>query len=322
MIIAPSKEFYTKISAKRAPKSSGKPSLKRNPLRLKFARRIKYRSRHWRRLAQRRGSNSQAFQAILHDGALATQPLQHRVVLYLAWGQITPAKKTALANLAASGLDVFVIVNRKASEDYKSYIPHAKVVMDRPNWGGDFGGWKDGVQQFDLSGYDFVYFVNDSIIGPWAPVTEHLDAFEQSEAQVFAAGDAVEWIHYIQSYFFGVSALIYYSTSFQEFWRDFMLVDNRTYIVAQGEMAMSISLWDNAWYVVAPCAEIHKNSEVSTRKILGMVGDGRAHYVNRRWKEAYRRAIFKEYHFPIVRIKLLVDTYDYMVDEISDLVEM
>ena len=50
--------------------------------------------------------------------------------------------------------------------------------MDRPNWGGDFGGWKDGVQHFDLS-YDFLYFVNDSIIGPWAPVTEHLDAFER-----------------------------------------------------------------------------------------------------------------------------------------------
>jgi hypothetical protein len=175
---------------------------KYKPYRVALSNRIK----HQLRLARRRFSGNKALQASLHDGALASKQPQRRVVLYLAWGEITPAKKTALANLAASGLDVFVIVNRKSSADYKAYLAYARVVMDRPNWGYDFGGWKDGVQHFDLSEYDFLYFVNDSIIGPWAPVTQHLDAFEQSEAEVFGVTDSAEWMHYIQSYFFGLSA--------------------------------------------------------------------------------------------------------------------
>ena len=248
MIVTPSKEIYASY----------------RPYRITLSNRIK----HQTRLARRRFSGNKALQASLYDGALASEPPKHRVVLYFAWGGITLAKKTALVNLAASGLDIFVIVNRRASGDYKAYLPYARMVMDRPNWGRDFGGWKDGVQHFDLSTYDFIYFVNDSIIGPWAPVTKHLDAFERSEAEVFGLTDSAEGMHYIQTYFFGLSAKLYHSAILQRFWGGFKFVNNNKYVIHFGEMMLSKLLLDRQWYIVAPFAELGKIHMQNMNKLL------------------------------------------------------
>ncbi len=236
-------------------------------------------------------------------------------MLYLAWGQMTPAKQTALANLAASGLDIFVIVNRRASGDYEAYLPYARMVMDRPNWGYDFGGWRDGVQHFDLSGYDFIYFVNDSIIGPWAPVTEHLDAFEQSEAEIFGVTDNFGWMHHIQSYFFGLSAKIFHSATVQELWQSFKLINRVQHAIYFGELALSKLLWDFNWYIVAPRSELdeaygviwHKDAMSRFSDILGPNNK----YLNNRvilrstTTTAYYQQIVEDYHFPILKVRLL-----------------
>ena len=64
MIVTPSKEI----------------NANHKPYRLTLSNRIK----HQLRLARRRFSGNKALQASLYDGALASKPPQHRVVLYLA----------------------------------------------------------------------------------------------------------------------------------------------------------------------------------------------------------------------------------------------
>ena len=311
MIVTPSKERY----------------YSHRPYRLTLSNRIK----HQTRLARRRFSGNKALQASLYDGALASKPTQHRAVLYVAWGEITPAKKTALANLAASGLDIFVIVNRKASGDYKAYLPYARVVMDRPNWGYDFGGWKDGVQHFDLSGYDFIYFVNDSIIGPWAPVTEHLDAFEQSEAKVFGMTDNFGWMHHIESYFFGLSAELYHSIRLQGFWRKFKYKNRRKHAIDLGEMALSTILLDYNWYIVASRADLDNKYILNCNKSLEifdeMLGSGKH---NKRAKTVnvslygttliYYKSLIKDYNLPIFKVRL-ISTFPHQIDEFAQLIK-
>ena len=311
MIVTPSKEIYAS----------------HKPYRITLSNRIK----HQTRLARRRFSGNKALQASLYDGALASKPSQHRVVLYFAWGEITLAKQTALTNLAASGLDVFVIVNRKSSEDYRAYLPYARMVMDRPNWGYDFGGWKDGVQQFDLSGYNFIYFVNDSIIGPWAPVTEHLDAFEQSEAEVFGVTDSAEWMHHIQSYFFGLSAELYHSAILQRFWGRFKFINNNKYVIHFGEMMLSKLLSDREWYIVAPRAELDNKYSQNCNKLLerfdSILGDGKHNKRNKKGTISrynttmtYYEALIKDYNLPIFKARL-ISTFPHQIDEFVELIQ-
>ena len=308
MIVTPSKEIRDSYK----------------PYRLTLSNRIK----HQTRLARRRFSSNKALQASLYDGALASKPPQHRVVLYVAWGEITLAKKTALANLAASGLDVFVIVNRKSSADYEAYLPYARVVMDRPNWGYDFGGWKDGVQHFDLSGYSFIYFVNDSIIGPWAPVTQHLDAFERSEAEVFGVTDSAEWMHYIQSYFFGLSAELYNSIILQRFWDGFKFINNNKYVIHFGEMMLSKLLSDRDWYIAASRAELdnkyRQNWNDSIKRFDIILGDGKHNKKGSKSRYnttmTYYEALIKDYNLPILKARLL-STFPHQVDEFAQLIK-
>ena len=294
MIVTPSKERRAKYK----------------PYRVALSNRIK----HQARIARRRFSGNRAFQASLYDGELASKQPQRRVVLYLAWGEITPAKKTALASLAASGLDVFVIVNRKSSADYKAYLAYARVVMDRPNWGYDFGGWKDGVQYFNLSEYDFLYFVNDSIIGPWAPVTQHLDAFEQSEAGVFGVTDSVKITHHIQSYFFGLSAEVYRSTPFQKFWHEIMFLNDRGYAIHKGEIEISLILQNYLWYIVAHYSELLDNDRNNANKVLSIVGNRKKYLWDVGGVTLYHREIIKKYNFPIIKTILILHNPNYLDD--------
>ena len=297
---------------------------KNNPFTLSPVKKIRYLIKHKARTTRRRISSNKAFQPLIYDGRLASNRPQGRAILYLAWGEITLANKNALINLTASGLDIFIIVNRKSARDYKAYIPYARKVMDRPNWGNDFGGWKDGVQHFDLSSYNFIYFTNDSIIGPWAPISNHLNAFETSEAEVFGITDSIKINHYIQSYFFGVSSTVYNASDFQKFWSDFLFINKQGYLIGNGELSLSKPLHKYYWYIVAPRSELAKKYELNKDRIMNIVGDNKiAAFKNGHIKggiDVYHRKVVDDYNFPIVKVdKFLID--EYYINKFGHLIE-
>lgn len=82
----------------------------------------------------------------------------------------------------------------------------------------DFGSYKRAYQQADLSGYDVVYLVNDSVVGPLQPLEPYLQRMEAlgTDAFGFALNPSRHGRH-LQSWFIGLKPSVFRASWFSEF---------------------------------------------------------------------------------------------------------
>ena len=82
----------------------------------------------------------------------------------------------------------------------------------------DFGSYKRAYQQADLSGYDVVYLVNDSVVGPLQPLEPYLLRMEAlgTDAFGFALNPSRHGRH-LQSWFIGLKPSVFRASWFAEF---------------------------------------------------------------------------------------------------------
>jgi len=82
----------------------------------------------------------------------------------------------------------------------------------------DFGSYKRAYQQADLSGYDVVYLVNDSVVGPLQPLEPYLQRMEAlgTDAYGFALNPSRHGRH-LQSWFIGLKPSVFRASWFAEF---------------------------------------------------------------------------------------------------------
>ena len=82
----------------------------------------------------------------------------------------------------------------------------------------DFGSYKRAFRQADLTGYDFVYLVNDSVVGPLSPLAPYLQRMEALGADAFGLVlNPSRHGRHLQSWFIGLKPSVFRAPWFAEF---------------------------------------------------------------------------------------------------------
>jgi len=118
-----------------------------------------------------------------------------------------------------------------------------RQVIWRRNVGYDFGAYKDAIAALgDLSCVDRLLLMNDSVYGPFRPLTEILNTIDPTQTDLWGITDSWDGHYHIQSYFvlFFKEALL--SKTFNRFWRRMPYVNSKPWLIRNGEIKLTQQL--------------------------------------------------------------------------------
>lgn len=144
-----------------------------------------------------------------------------------------------LSYLAERGIAPVVVSNLPlADSDREKLIALSWLVIERPNIGYDFGGYREGVLSVleRITSLDALYLFNDSM---WFPLYGDSDAIEQCRAAnedvfgLFVSRLSNRRIprEHVQSYFFRFSKKLIKEIEFANYWRRMKLIDHKATVV-------------------------------------------------------------------------------------------
>ena len=195
----------------------------------------------------RRRRHDTAFEASFpcHDGRVA---LSDRIVLFLIFQPqgIAESVFDTCLHFISKGYAPFVVSNAPLStNDVQRLKPVTWKALERPNFGYDFGGYRDGILSLRRWKIDprFLCILNDSI---WFPLYDDETLLETAEARVDAVsgtilrpdGDSP----FLESYFYLIPRSVYRSDGFLSYWSNMKLTSNKYKVIRQGEKGFSRAL--------------------------------------------------------------------------------
>ena len=159
------------------------------------------------------------------------------------------------AHLLETGFVPLVVSNTSMSAaDRATFEEMSHVVVERPNFGYDFGGYRDGVWLVEKLGLQpkQVLFLNDSV---WFPISDTSTLLAEMRdipddyvgTQVF--GDITETGRkrgFFGSYCFLIKSALWKSEAFQSYWADYRVSSNKEVTLRRGERAFSRGMLDAA----------------------------------------------------------------------------
>lgn len=179
----------------------------------------------------------------LLDGDVAPS---RKVAIFLIFqpGKVLESTLVTLKHLTSNGYAPLLVSNCPLSaEDNARLKPLCWKIMQRPNVGYDFGGYRDGIEflksEDDLP--DCLLVLNDSI---WFPMREDTDIVKQMEAR---KSDVVGMSlngnsrPHIQSFFFLFKGIIS-DPAFLDYWQKLPLYDHKRLVVKRCEIGMTGAL--------------------------------------------------------------------------------
>jgi Rhamnan synthesis protein F len=207
-----------------------------------------------------------------HDWRLARQRKVHagscllgrRAAIYLIFPQdgVQSSHLRSIEYLLENGYSPLVVSNQPLSaKDLKRLLPISWRVIERANFGYDFGGYRDGILSLapQLAGIDRLVLVNDSC---WFPLPGAANWLTEAEALGVDYSAAtwtgavkrpapadfgrIDWrvdkslrnFHYA-SYAIGISQRILRDPGFLAFWQGFRLTQDKNRTVRRGEIGLT-----------------------------------------------------------------------------------
>lgn len=173
--------------------------------------------------------------------------MSHKVAIYLVYqpkGLSNSTFKTINA-LKRNGFSVMVVSNAKLSgADLNRLSIEAEVTLERPNYGIDFGGYRDAVLclwSYQIS-IDELLILNDSILCHCGDFDDFMSSIEEcSEDVISAVGlkgrQKEETI--LASYFVMFRRVVLVHPAFIKFWQTYRMANSRYTTVRRGERALS-----------------------------------------------------------------------------------
>lgn len=179
-----------------------------------------------------------------------------RLAIYLLYQPSGVSQSTveACQHLATAGFGVLIVSNCVvSSSDAQRLYPWVVGVLERPNFGYDFGGYRDGILWASKQGWptENLLLVNDSI---WFPATatngtEWLDALVDAPADFCGAVElsgrrSEAQLANAKAPFFGSFFLLFKSRallhpSFMQFWMQYKMTSNKYATIRRGERRIS-----------------------------------------------------------------------------------
>jgi len=199
----------------------------------------------WEPVARRRHD------AALLQGFPLTQgsvPLGSKVAIILCWqpNGIVPSFLETLDHLIRNGYAPFVVANAAIlASDRPDIISRSWRTMERPNFGYDFGGYRDGLVMLRRWGVtpERLVIMNDSV---WFPVWASDDTLQQAER---TASDVAGMIlrnrndsDFLESYFFSIKGTVLDHAGFRAFWDGLRLTSNKYKVIRRGERGFGAAL--------------------------------------------------------------------------------
>ena len=192
----------------------------------------------------------------LHDRKLARgfptfdgdQPLGPKVALVLCWQPqgLAPSFHDKLRHLVDNGYAPFVVSNAPLSAaDQAAIKPLIWRAVERPNFGYDFGGYRDGLillRQWAVHP-DRLVILNDSV---WFPLWSGDVTLQRAEASAFDVVGTIlrrrDDLAFLESYFFSIRGPVLDHPGFRAFWDQLRLTSNKYKVIRRGERGFGLAL--------------------------------------------------------------------------------
>jgi len=181
----------------------------------------------------------------IHDGR---QPLLVNVAILLIFqpkGLLASTLRTC-EHLRQNGYAVLIVANSKLSEkDISTLKPACWRIMQRPNFGYDFGGYRDGVLHILNAEIrpDNLLIMNDSIWFPLFPESDLLAALVRSDLDVCGPvmqdNSRKDSKQHIQSYMINFKKRALETEAFERYWQRLPIANSRTVAIKLGEKALT-----------------------------------------------------------------------------------
>lgn len=181
----------------------------------------------------------------IFQGALEVQK-DAAVLLLFPRPQLLESTFEQLNFWQKSGVSPVAVVNGSVgSEERKRLLQHVHLLIERPNYGYDFGGYQAGVLEVLRRGYelDNLFIMNDSI---WFPLNKKCDLIDKARtvpADLFGIfyNRRPKQPHrsHLQSYFYRFNHQVYKSPEFRAFWSDLIVYNNKDLTVRRNEMRLT-----------------------------------------------------------------------------------
>lgn len=217
-------------------------------------------------------STSQLYSPYLYDLTLRRKVqvsrgavgLKKHVAIYAIapFHGVWPSHLMALDYLLASGISPIVVSNSPLSDQEKNSISdRAALVIERPNYGYDFGAFREGwlYLRDHLENTSRVTMLNDSVWFPAPGSANWFDAVEQQGTMITGAAsnfggerkvpEALSLQHWkyssrasnfhLQSFALSFSSEAIRDPALTKFWASYPMVNNKELTVQRGEIGLS-----------------------------------------------------------------------------------
>lgn len=179
------------------------------------------------------------------EGRVAIGP---KVALVLCWQPKGMAESflDTLDHLIEEGYAPFVVSNSPLSDaDRASLQSRVWRAIERPNFGYDFGGYRDGLRllrQWNVHP-DRLVILNDSI---WFPLWPEDKTLQRAEASPFDVTGTIlrhrDGSVFLESYFFSIRGAVLGHPAFRAFWDTLRLTSNKYKVIRRGERGFGHAL--------------------------------------------------------------------------------
>lgn len=147
-----------------------------------------------------------------------------------------------LQQLCDAGFRISFVSNAPIlrDDDIRADRPFCRTIIWRKNFGYDFGAYKEGIASIgDLNDVDRLLLMNDSIYGPFQPLSEILASIDPSKTDMWGITDSWEFHYHIQSYFLVFFSAALKSEAFRSFWQLFPYINDKNWIIHNGEIRLT-----------------------------------------------------------------------------------
>lgn len=185
------------------------------------------------------------------------QPSRPKIAAFLIFqpGEMPGSILESCDQLAEMGYSVLVVSNGPLTAKARaSLLPHVWRLLERPNLGYDFGGYREAVMHlWDQSlEPEELLILNDSVWVIHDAFPPFMDRLKQLGADVTGAVlRSKKHRRWLESYFFCLNRTALASSSFQAFWQGYRLVDSKFGVIRQGERDFTVALASGGLSVAA-----------------------------------------------------------------------
>ncbi|KXV62443.1 glycosyl transferase [Acetobacter orleanensis] len=164
---------------------------------------------------------------------------------YAPDGNLPPYTCFYLKNLLECGIILHIILSgteiiHKTTQNFCNN--YGIQVWKRPNGGLDFGAWQFLLKKGLAEGAPYVLFANDSVFGPFAPLSPLLEKLGARHRPAWGLVASRAVTPHLQSWFIGLSQAAFQSAPVQRVLKLPFADMNRDEIIWHGELGLSVAL--------------------------------------------------------------------------------